>query len=217
LRINLLPVERSAKPSVSVKPAKRKMAESKAERSEIIENESVNPRITAKKRSNVLIYICWGVFLLGSLVFLLGEYSEYDPAIVELTSLSEQVAQYREDLAAERQAQKIEPKIDNRQPELALIAHMYQPWLAVINGLASALPEEVWLTGIEGANEDSIHVKCRSLTVTAAQDYIRNLQSNTLFSDVQFQEMKQISPGIPDYAFTLEIKTREAAFNVSEK
>lgn len=216
-RINLLPAERSTKPSVSVKPAKRKPKEVKAKESGIIENQSAEPRITAKKRNNILIYICWGVFLLGSLIFLLGEYFEYDPAIVELTSLSGQVAQYREDLATERQTQKTESKVENLQPELALITHMYRPWPAVINGLALALPEEVWLTGIEGANEGGINIQCRSLTVTAAQEYIRNLQSNTLFTDVQLQEMKQVSPGIPDYAFTLEIKTGEAVFNASEK
>lgn len=215
MRINLLPVERSSKPSV--KPVKRKPMDFKTDKPGIIENQSAEPRITEKKRNNALIYICWGVFLLGSLMFLLGEYSEYDPVIGELTNLNEQVAQYRADLIRERQIQKPEPKIDNRHPQLALIAHMYRPWLAVINGLASGLPEEVWLTGIEGASEGGITVKCRSLTVTAAQDYIRNLQANTLFIDVQLQEMKQISPGIPDYAFTLEIKTGGAALNASEK
>lgn len=215
MRINLLPEERKAKPAT--KPARQKLNDSKAHKTGVIKDRLTGIQITEKRRSNALIYICWGVFLLSSLIFLMGEYFEYDPAIGELASLKEQVIQYREDLAKEQQIQKPESKIDSLPPELAFITHMYRPWLAIINGLASALPEEAWLTGIEGAGEVDITVKCRSLTVMAAQDYIRNLQGNTLFNNVQLQEMKQVSPGIPDYAFTLEIKTGGAALDVLEK
>lgn len=214
-RINLLPVERPAKSPV--KPAKRKPVISQSEKPLAVNNHPVVTGKLDKKWNNALIYIGMGVLLLGSLVFLLGEYSEYDPAVVELTSLNEQVVQYRQDLAKERQNQTTKPKIDNRQQEIALITHMYRPWPAIINGLATALPEEVWWTGIEGVTEGIINIQCRSLTLTAAQEYIRNLQGNTLFSNIQLQEMKQISPGIPDYAFTLKITTGGAALNASEK
>lgn len=216
MRINLLPAERSTKPSV-VKPSKRKPADSAADKLNITKDGPADIGGAGKKRSSALLYICWGIFLLGSLIFLIGEYFEYDPAIVELTSLREQVAQYCNDLAKERKIQKLEQKITSQQSELAFITHMYRPWLAIINGLASVLPEEVWLTGVEGSNAGNITVECRSLTITAAQDYIRNLQGNTLFIEVQLREMKQVSPGIPDYTFTLEIKTGGAGLNAAEK
>jgi type IV pilus assembly protein PilM len=214
-RINLLPVERQAKPAV--KTAKRTPKVSTAVKPELVDKQPTVTHNSIKKPSYAWIYVILGIFLLGSLIFLLGEYTEYDPALVELTSVHEQWDQYRLDVAKEKQTQKTAPPTVNPQPELALMTHMYRPWLAVIQSLASALPEEVWLTGIEGANEGGIHIKCRSLTVTAAQDYIRNLQGNTLFDSVQLQEMKQVSPGIPDYTFTLEITTGGAMLNASEK
>jgi len=215
LRINLLPAHCSTK--ASVKPSKRKSTDATAFHTKNIVNQPPEAQHLEKKRSNALIYICWGILLLGSLIFLMAEYSVYDPAIGELISLKEQVNQYREDLDKKQQTLKNASKTDNRTPELAWIAHLYRPWLAIINGLSAALPEEVWLTGVEGGNEGGITVKCRSLTVTAAQDFIRNLEGSPLFSNAQLQEMRQVTPGVPDYTFTLMIETGGAKNDASEK
>ncbi len=156
--------------------------------------------------SNILIYICWAVFLLGSLVFVLGEYFDYDLAKGELLSLDNQIAEYRTYLDKE-EAAKVR-NLEIRQPDLrlAFLTHLYQPWLAVFNDLASVLPEDLWLTGIEGTSQGKLTVNGRSLTYNAVGDYVSNLEGIPLFQIVQLKEVHRVSSKIPDYTFTIEIE-----------
>jgi len=166
-----------------------------------------------KKQGNALIYICLGLFLLGSLVFLLNKYFDYDLSKGELLSLKEQVTEYRSRLANIQKQKMVASQLEKQQPEWVTVIYPYRPWLAVLSGLASALPEEAWLTGIEGTNEGGIIVKGRSLTFLAVGDFIKNLQRNTLFNNIKLKEIKQVSPEITDYVFTLEIEAGGTALD----
>jgi Tfp pilus assembly protein PilN len=169
------------------------------------------------KSSNILIYICWAIFLLGSLVFLLGEYFDYDLSKGELLSLTEQVAEYQRCLSNEKDLKIQNQGIQTRESELALINHLYQPWLAILNGLASALPEDAWLIEIKGTSQGNLMVNGRSLTFIAVGEYIKNLQGITLFKQVKLQEIQRVSPKIPDYIFTIDIEAGGTTLDDAQK
>lgn len=158
------------------------------------------------RKTKILIYICWAIFLLGSLIFLLGEYFDYDLSKGELFGLKEQVAEIQKHLTNEKDLEIQNRKIQTRESELALITHLYQPWPAIINDLASTLPEDVWLTKINGTNQGDLTVYGRSLTFTSAGEYIKNLQGIILFKQVKLKEIQRVSPKIPDYIFIIEIE-----------
>lgn len=177
MRINLLPTDR---PTKSVIKADKNQQTTKPAHSGTLDYPADNTQMIDKKQGNALIYICLGLFLLGSLVFLLNKYFDYDLSKGELLSLKEQVTEYRSRLANIQKQKMVASQLEKQQPEWVTVIYPYRPWLAVLSGLASALPEEAWLTGIEGTNEGGIIVKGRSLTFLAVGDFIKNLQRNTL-------------------------------------
>ena len=202
VRINLLPADRPIKPAINAVKTKKT---TKPDQPGVFDNPAGNTQM-ADKKNNVLIYFFMGLLLLGSLVFLLSTFFDYDLSKGELVSLTEQVTEYRNRLANARKLKLAASQIENQQPEWVMVTRRYRPWPAIFNGLTSALPEAAWLTGIEGTNEGGIIVKGRSLTFMAVADFIKNLQGNTIFNNIKLKEIKQVSPEIMDYIFTLEIE-----------
>ena len=212
MRINLLPIQHPKESQVKLKNSLPKQ-----------DNQEVVPLETSKPNyfgiNSTLIYICWGIFLLGSFIFLLGEYFNYDLAKGELISLGEQLTEYRGYLTAETEKeQKIQNQlIMQQQAELAAISHLYRPWLAIFNGFASSLPEDVWLTGVHGASQGSIIINGHSTSQTAISDYIKKLQIISLFNQVRLKEVKHLTTKIPDYLFIIEIEVGGTLVEYSEK
>ncbi len=169
------------------------------------------------KPGSIIIYIFCAVFLLGSLVFLLDEYFDYDLSKGELLSLEEQVAEHRKLLTNERNLQIQNREVQTRESELALINHLYQPWPAILNYLASALPESAWLIEIKGTSHENLSITGRSLTFKAVAEYIKNLQDISLFNQVKLKITQQVSTKIPDYIFTVQIETGGTVLDDAQK
>jgi Tfp pilus assembly protein PilN len=171
---------------------------------------------TAPKSSKPLIYICWGICLLIALVFLLGEYFDYDLAQGELSSFEDQLIEDQSILADEKGLQTLNQDIQNRRQIITEITELYQPWPDILKGLFSALPQEIQLTTLETAPAGKIIVKGQSLNFTAPGTLLKKLRENQLFKSVELNEIKRASAKESRYLFVLEFETGRSSLEYSE-
>ncbi|MCL6589704.1 MAG: hypothetical protein K6U80_07105 [Firmicutes bacterium] len=170
----------------------------------------------APKSSKTLFYISWGVCLLIALVFLLGEYFDYDLAQGELSSFEEQIAEAQTILADEKGLQTLSQDIENRRQMVTAITELYLPWPDILKGLYSAQPAELQITTLETAPAGKIIVKGQSLTFTAPGTFLKKIRENQLFKTIVLNEIKRASLKESRYFFRLEFETGRSSLEYSE-
>ena len=80
----------------------------------------------------------------------------------------------------------------------------------VMSEVSEHLPNGVWLTAMDVKNSGAdVTLKCTAFTNTDVVNYVNNLKTSKLFSDVFLNESVQgQSQSIPVYTFSIEIKVK---------
>ena len=170
----------------------------------------------------LLLILCWAFLLLGALVFLGGEYFEYDLSWGELSGVEAQLADFQGQLHQEQDLQTLSKDIEERQAEVNRIPNLYHPWLNLLTETAQTMPSDLWLTSFKGTAQGSITITGNTVRFTAIGDLVRRLQETAMIQNpgarVQVKEIRRLTmKGKTGYQFILEIETGRAALEYSER
>lgn len=170
----------------------------------------------------ILLILCWAFLLLGALVFLGGEFFDYDLSRGELLGVEAQLAEFQGQLHQERDFRILSKDIEQRQAEVNRVSDLYHPWLNFLTETAQALPDDLWLTGFKGTPRGGVTISGNTVRFTAIGELMKRLRETALVqapgAQAQVKEIQRLTiKGKTGYHFILEIETGRAALEYSEK
>ena len=188
-----------------------------AETDSIAEREELTgTRKAPFKFNRLLLYFCWGVFLLSAVFFLLGEYFDYDFSAGELISLQGELDEYHAVLSEERDLKDIRQETQGRESEVTKISALYPSHLKIVNSLSNALPDGIWLTSVQSGSKGEVVIKGQSYVFAKVADYLKRLKENELFESLKLREIKRQTLSRTIFSFTVEIEARGASLEYLE-
>lgn len=160
--------------------------------------------------------------LLGALVFLGGEYFEYDLSLGELLGVEAQLSDFQGQLHQQQALRNLNKDIEERQAEVDRISALYHPWLNLLTETAQTMPSDLWLTSFKGTAQGSIRITGNTVRFTAIADLVKRLRETAMVRNpgarVQVKEIRRLTmKGKTGYQFILEIETGRAALEYSER
>jgi Tfp pilus assembly protein PilN len=168
------------------------------------------------KLNRLLLYFCWGVFLLSAIFFLIGEYFDYDFSAGELISIQGELDEYHANLSEERDLKNIHHDIQGQESKVTAISSLYPQCLTIVNSLSNSLPDGVWLTLIQSNSKGEIVVKGQSYIFAKVGDYLKRLKEVQLFQSLKLKEIKRKSIARTIFSFTIEIEAGGASLEYTE-
>jgi Tfp pilus assembly protein PilN len=155
----------------------------------------------------VLLITAAIVVLLASLAFLGWNYYTCNTLAERISVLEGQIAVYDPAMAELEGLEVFIAKVRQWEKEMEGIRSLYPQHQQFLWSLATALPQEVWLTKVEIEPEKKLIVKGNTMNFRAMGQLLENINGVAFFKSSAIKEIKEItSDKIIFYEFEIEIE-----------
>jgi Tfp pilus assembly protein PilN len=168
-----------------------------------------------------LIMLFAGVFLVIGVCIMGGnEFIKYQSLNTTTTQLQEQLKNYQQSLVEFQKFETLKEQIDKKHQEIDKIAVLYQPMPTVIKAIASAVPDNLWLTKFNIATDGKVTIEGQAMLFSLVGDFLNNLNELPIISSSNLKTIT--TTDVTDYnavlyKFAFELETRKESNNNAKK
>lgn len=166
------------------------------------------PQIQLQRLARMIV---GGVLCLMALGFSVYQYQLTRPVKIQLQTVRRELASYENQRQKLERVEDLHRKIAAYRQELQVLEDSYQPYVILMDGIAAALPQSVWLNQLQINSDGVIALQGKSLDFGLIGHFLDGLNLMDSIQGCQLQKISEVTHGqFGGYSFEIQLTAGRA-------